>query len=651
MKRITALFCLAAVPALADINDKFYQTIRAGDIPRLQELLKTEGSANAKDARGATPLFYAAMMGTSEAMRIMIAAGADVNARTAFGATPLMWSTANIEKVRLLVEKGADVNARSKAGNTALLIASAQAGNLEILRYLFEHGAQLQKARNEIGETPLARAAAAGDFDMVKLLLEKGDDPKAVDAGGRTPLLRASSHGAVDIIKLLISKGANVNAQMAPQFGLPVKHGLVQIGSLTPLMMSIASGSSTTVKLLLDAGAEVNVQDARGMTPLMIAVGTDHANPEIVGMILNKKPNMGLKSKSGETAQQWAGKFQDRAVLAQMQTVASTSETPRIVRTSADSSARQDTRQAAERGLALVQKNTAGFFREGGCVSCHAQYISGVAVAAARSKGIPVDETAARDVLQQTRLEFASRADQFLERIDGPADTILTNAVVGLAAQGVPPSLMTDAMIRNVASQQLPDGSWGIIGIVRPPTSDGRFTITAATTRVLRYYASPGLKDEMDRRIERATNWLVHATASTTEDAAMQLLGAKWGGADSATLQRFTQNLLRLQRSGGGWGQLPQLPPDAYATGTALYALQVGGGVPPSDPACQRGVQFLLESQAPDGSWFVATRAPRIQPNFESGFPYGENQWISQWGTAWAITALALATPEKIAAR
>jgi hypothetical protein len=33
----------------------------------------------------------------------------------------------------------------------------------------------------------------------------------------------------------------------------------------------------------------------------------------------------------------------------------------------------------------------------------------------------------------------------------------------------------------------------------------------------------------------------------------------------------------------------------------------------------------------------------KIQPYFESGFPHGHDQWISQSATAWAVMALAAA--------
>ena len=46
-----------------------------------------------------------------------------------------------------------------------------------------------------------------------------------------------------------------------------------------------------------------------------------------------------------------------------------------------------------------------------------------------------------------------------------------------------------------------------------------------------------------------------------------------------------------------------------------------------------------------DGSWFVKSRAMKIQPYFESGFPYGKNQFISVAASGWAAAALALALP------
>ncbi len=47
-----------------------------------------------------------------------------------------------------------------------------------------------------------------------------------------------------------------------------------------------------------------------------------------------------------------------------------------------------------------------------------------------------------------------------------------------------------------------------------------------------------------------------------------------------------------------------------------------------------------LRTQREDGSWHVKSRAMKIQPYFESGFPYEHDQWISHAATAWATMAL-----------
>ena len=61
------------------------------------------------------------------------------------------------------------------------------------------------------------------------------------------------------------------------------------------------------------------------------------------------------------------------------------------------------------------------------------------------------------------------------------------------------------------------------------------------------------------------------------------------------------------------------------------------------DASYQRGVQFLLQTQFADGSWYVKSRAIPFQPFFESGFPHGQDQWISIAATNWAAMALASA--------
>jgi hypothetical protein len=56
-------------------------------------------------------------------------------------------------------------------------------------------------------------------------------------------------------------------------------------------------------------------------------------------------------------------------------------------------------------------------------------------------------------------------------------------------------------------------------------------------------------------------------------------------------------------------------------------------------------VAFLVRTQEADGSWHVKTRSFPFQPYFESGFPHGEDQWISAAATGYAATALIRTAP------
>ena len=55
-------------------------------------------------------------------------------------------------------------------------------------------------------------------------------------------------------------------------------------------------------------------------------------------------------------------------------------------------------------------------------------------------------------------------------------------------------------------------------------------------------------------------------------------------------------------------------------------------------PAYRGGLRFLIADQREDGSWFVASRSKPFQPYFESGFPYGKDQFISMAATSWVHT-------------
>jgi hypothetical protein len=215
-----------------------------------------------------------------------------------------------------------------------------------------------------------------------------------------------------------------------------------------------------------------------------------------------------------------------------------------------------------------------------------------------------------------------------------------------LAAAGQPATWETDVLVHYLLAKQRTEGNWHGIGASRAPIQDGDFSRTAMSIRALAVYGMPARRKEIDERIARAARWLLAQTPQSTEDRVMQLLGLKWANADARAREARLRELIELQEANGGWPQTPHLPADAYATGQVLYALHESG-VPSTDPVFRRGVDYLLRTQRDDGSWYVKSRAMKIQPYFESGFPYAHDQWISTSGTAWATMALTFAEEMK----
>jgi ankyrin repeat protein len=166
--------------------------------------------------------------------------------------------------------------------------------------------------------------------------------------------------------------------------------------------------------------------------------------------------------------------------------------------------------------------------------------------------------------------------------------------------------------------------------------------------RAIDLYSHPKLRAQARVSLDRARAWLMANAPRNTEDRAFQILGLKWAGAARATLAPFAQALLRTEQADGGWNSLDGRESDAYSTGQALVALDEAG------VTAHGGVEFLLKTQARDGTWHVTTRlhppAPLSPDYFESDYPYGHDQFLSAMGASWAVMAMAraLGPPRKV---
>ena len=169
--------------------------------------------------------------------------------------------------------------------------------------------------------------------------------------------------------------------------------------------------------------------------------------------------------------------------------------------------------------------------------------------------------------------------------------------------------------------------------------------------RAIQVYAPETQRAEYEKAAQLAAGWLVKAEPKSNEDRAFQLLGLKWSKASKEIIRKAAGELLAAQRADDGWGQLPSMASDAYATGLSMFALNETGRPSGADAAIQRATKFLVSTQRADGSWHVRSRAPKFQPYFDGGFPYGHDEWISMWATGYATAALSHTLPEIRAAK
>ena len=90
--------------------------------------------------------------------------------------------------------------------------------------------------------------------------------------------------------------------------------------------------------------------------------------------------------------------------------------------------------------------------------------------------------------------------------------------LLGLAAEGVPPAALTDAVVHHLVTIQASDGRW-ITGIPRPPIEPSDVTATALAIHGVKSYGWQGREEEFAASIEHARRWLRTARPRRNEEA------------------------------------------------------------------------------------------------------------------------------------
>jgi ankyrin repeat protein len=245
---------------------------------------------------GESPLMKAARTGSPDAIRALIAAGADVNARERLKKqSALMWAAAenNAAAIRLLAEAGAEVGAKSDGAFTPFLFA-VRGGHVEAAGALLDVGADVNDTLPD-GMSALVLALYNAHFELASFLLDRGADPNAARQGwtalhqvawSRRPnrgfnlpgAVRTGNVDSLDVVRKLVAKGADLNARMTKEPRDGNRNMLNRIGA-TPFLMAAKSADVPLMRVLLDLGADPKLTTTEGASAIMVAAGVGVYGP------------------------------------------------------------------------------------------------------------------------------------------------------------------------------------------------------------------------------------------------------------------------------------------------------------------------------------------------------------------------------------
>ena len=318
----------------------------------------------------------------------------------------------------------------------------------------------------------------------------------------------------------------------------------------------------------------------------------------------------------------------------------------------------QRVHQTVDRAIGYLQTESASWLKTRHCAACHHLPMPLWALGEAERQGYAIDKKfladttesllGSKDKLMASKI-FPNPADPPDPRPQGrglnmglPFLAVAARSLPSLK-EGQKQSLKLIA--EEIVKKQQPDGSWEFFATLRrPPINESQTTDAAWIIMALEGETGPDATESQRAALSKAIAWLDAAKRSDIhQDKVMKVLMGVRAGKPRKTMQTTIDELLELQRTDGGWSQtVPESKSDAFATGQTLYVLSLAGFTA-KRPEIKRGIDFLVATQKPDGSW------PMISRSTPDGSP-GSSKLLSPItcaASSWATLGLARLEPKK----
>ncbi len=310
--------------------------------------------------------------------------------------------------------------------------------------------------------------------------------------------------------------------------------------------------------------------------------------------------------------------------------------------------------QTVDRALGYLKTECAEWLKSRHCAACHHVPMPLWAMIEAERQGYATD----KEFVTETVESLLGSKDKLLASkiFPNPADPpdprpqgrglnmglpFLAVAARALPTLSVEQKQSLSQIAEEIVSKQQADGSWEFFATLRrPPINESQTTDAAWVIMALAAEIGPNASEAQREALSKAIAWLEAAKpADLHQDKALKVLLAARAGKPRETMQTSIDELLALQRADGGWTQtVPELKSDAFATGQTLYVLSLASYTA-DRPEIKRGIDFLVTTQTPDGSWPMISRStPNGKPG-NSKLPTPINCAAGSWATL-ALTRL-----------
>jgi len=237
------------------------------------------------------------------------------------------------EGAKYLLEHGTDANHQRERGWIAIHHSIARDNALPFMELLLDHGADPRVRRD--GATAIERAARRGRGDVLALFKQRGFDTAlpgvdgliAACASDDAAAVRAIAEREPPLVRQVLEQGGQLLAEFAGNWNTAGVGHLLELGvpvdalykgdgyfdiaaNSTALHVAAWKGIAETVRFLIARGAPIDMRDAKGRSPLALAVKacvdsywTHRRNPETVQALLTAGASLeGVRLPSGYDA-------------------------------------------------------------------------------------------------------------------------------------------------------------------------------------------------------------------------------------------------------------------------------------------------------------------------------------------------------------